>query len=121
MDITWNHLGEADRIPPPSLIKEKFCMKLEKEDYNAALSCIYNQKLAESPEFSKKAWSKLLEENLERCRKGTLARLIQEVDNVIARSGQPNFVLENLLASCKELSRTCVAANVEPTETFTRD
>lgn len=93
LDITWNHLVEADRIPPPSLIKEKFCMKLEKEDYIAALSCIYNQKLAESPEFSKKAWLKLLEENSERYRKGTLARLIQEVDNVIARSDRPNSVL----------------------------
>ncbi|PON63654.1 Tetratricopeptide-like helical domain containing protein [Parasponia andersonii] len=119
LDITWDHLVEADRTAPASLIKERLCMKLEKEDYVAALSCMRHQDLlATLPEFSKKAWSKLLEENSKRFQKGTLVRLVHEVSNIVARSDQPNPALDNLLVSCKELSRTFEEAYVEPTQTL---
>lgn len=119
LDITWNHLVEADRTPPSSLIKERLCVKLEIEDYVAALSCIRGQYLlAALPDFSLKAWSKLLEENSKRFQKGTLVRLVHEVSNITARSDQPNPALDNLLASCKKLLRTCAQAHVEPKQTF---
>ena len=110
---------EADRTPPASLIKERLCVKLEKEDYIAALSCIRSQYLlAALPDFSKRAWLKLLEENSKRFREGTLVRLIHEVSNIVARSDQPNLAFDNLLASCKELSITSAEAYVEPTHFF---
>ncbi|KAM1004377.1 hypothetical protein ACFX2J_004554 [Malus domestica] len=37
LDITWMHLTEADRIPPPPLVKEGFCTKLEKDDCRCSL------------------------------------------------------------------------------------
>ncbi|KAM1008068.1 hypothetical protein ACFX2A_004648 [Malus domestica] len=27
LDVTWMHLTEADRIPPPPLVKGRFCTK----------------------------------------------------------------------------------------------
>ncbi|KAM1539851.1 hypothetical protein FF1_004534 [Malus domestica] len=54
LDVTWMHLTEADRIPPPPLVKGRFCTTLEKDDYAAALSCITNQNLGELQAFSKK-------------------------------------------------------------------
>ncbi|KAM6551666.1 hypothetical protein CsatB_001474 [Cannabis sativa] len=111
LDITWNYLVEADRTPPASLIKERLCMKLEKEDYVAALSCIQNQGLlAALPDFSVKAWSRLFKVNSERFQEGTLVRFVQEVSNIVARSDQPNPAVDNLLESCKELTRNCVGS-----------
>lgn len=36
VETTWRHLIQADRIPPPALIKERFRLKMEKEDLVAA-------------------------------------------------------------------------------------
>ncbi|XP_062094569.1 pentatricopeptide repeat-containing protein At1g30610, chloroplastic [Humulus lupulus] len=121
LDITWNYLVEADRTPPASLIKERLCMKLEKEDYVAALSCIQNQGLLTAlPDFSGKAWSRLFEGNSKKFQKGTLVRFVHEVSNIVARSDQPNPALDNLLESCKELTRTYAEGCVGPTQTYSR-
>lgn len=121
LDITWIHLTESDRIPPPPLIKERFCTKLEKGDHVAAISCISYHNLGNLQEFSQKAWLKLLKEDTNRFSKDSLIRLIHEISILISGRDCPNPVLENLLASCKQLCRTGVTvADIKRTETFSR-
>ncbi|CAL9016112.1 unnamed protein product [Prunus brigantina] len=119
LDITWTHLMEAGRSPPPPLVKERFCTKLEKDDYAAALSCITNPNLGELQTFfSKNAWLKLFKENAERFQKDTFVRLVHEGSVLINRTDRSNPVFQNLMTACGELDRTClVGADFKPSET----
>lgn len=109
LDITWTHLTEAGRSPPPPLIKERFCTKLEKDDYAAALTCITDPNLSELQTFfSKNAWLKLFKENAEKFQKDTFVRLVHEGSILINRTDRSNPVFQNLMAACGELDRTCL-------------
>ncbi|XP_073262305.1 pentatricopeptide repeat-containing protein At1g30610, chloroplastic-like [Populus alba] len=81
LEITWKHLEQEDRIPPPLLVKERFCMMLEKEDFDSALACITTNSAGESQAFCKSAWLNVFEENAQRFRKDTLTRLMHELAN----------------------------------------
>lgn len=81
-------------------------MMLEKDDWNAALSCLLNQNMGEPHTFSKMAWLKLFKENSERFGKHTILRLINEVKVLIVGRNYPNPVLDNLLASCEDCFMT---------------
>nr|XP_034897934.1 pentatricopeptide repeat-containing protein At1g30610, chloroplastic-like [Populus alba] len=105
LEITWKHLEQEDRIPPPPLVKERFCMMLEKEDFDSALACITTNSAGESQAFCKSAWLNLFEENAQRFRKDTLMRLMHEVRVLAAQSNSPNPVLQNLLISCSDYNR----------------
>ncbi|KAG6794195.1 hypothetical protein POTOM_003433 [Populus tomentosa] len=105
LEITWKHLELVDRIPPPPLVKERFCMMLEKEDFDSALACITTNYAGESQAFCKSAWLNLFEENAQRLRKDTLIRLMHEVRVLAAQSNSPNPVLQNLLISCNDYNR----------------
>ncbi|XP_031247563.1 pentatricopeptide repeat-containing protein At1g30610, chloroplastic [Pistacia vera] len=59
LETTWKHLARVKRVPPPPLIKERFCIFLEKEDYSSALSCVTSHPVSDLPEFSKTAWLNL--------------------------------------------------------------
>ncbi|KAL2484162.1 Pentatricopeptide repeat-containing protein [Forsythia ovata] len=105
LEMTWKHLVRAERIPPPTLIAEMFCLRLEEGDYNAALSCFVSSPSTELLHvFSKKSWKKILMENGHRFQKDTLVAFIHEVSILVARS--ENLVLEHLMRSCKEFLRT---------------
>lgn len=106
LETTWNHLTKADRTPPPALVKEKFCMKLENDDYMAALACITSHSMPELQAFSNSAWLNLLEENGHRFRKDALFRLIQEVSIHTNRTELSNLAVQNLVSACKEFCRT---------------
>ncbi|XP_050288095.1 pentatricopeptide repeat-containing protein At1g30610, chloroplastic-like isoform X2 [Quercus robur] len=106
LETTWNHLTKADRNPPPALVKEKFCMKLENDDYMAALACITSHSMPELQAFSNSAWLNLLEENAHRFRKDALFRLIQEVGIHTNRTELSNLAVQNLVSACKEFFRT---------------
>ncbi|KAL0011985.1 hypothetical protein SO802_007093 [Lithocarpus litseifolius] len=106
LETTWNHLTKADRTPPPALVKEKFCMKLENDDYMAALACITSHSMPELQAFSNSAWLNLLEENAHRFRKDALFRLIQEVSIHTNRTELSNLAVQNLVSACKEFCRT---------------
>lgn len=106
LDITWMHLTKADRIPPPALIKERFCKKLEEDDYSAAISCIARTNPDDLQAFSKTAWLNLFKENAQRFQKDTLVQLVRAVSILTAQSDGPNPVFENLMTSCEELDRT---------------
>ncbi|GMY38207.1 pentatricopeptide repeat-containing protein At1g30610, chloroplastic-like isoform X2 [Fagus crenata] len=106
LETTWNHLAKADRTPPPALVKEKFCMKLENGDYTAALTCITSHSMNELQAFSETAWLNLLEENAHRFLKDALCRLIHEVSILTNRSDLSNLAVQNLISACKEFCRT---------------
>lgn len=103
LEITWKHLAATDRVPPVSLIKERFCTKLEKDDYVVALKCITNNTPKDMQPFSKLSWLNLLKENSQRFHKDTLVRLMNAASNVISNNSVPNPALVCLIQSCKEL------------------
>lgn len=103
LEITWKHLADTDGIPPVSMIKERFCAKLEKDDCVAALTCITNNPPKDLQPFSKSSWLNLFKENSERFQKGTLVRLMNEANNMVSSSSMPNPALVYLLQSYKEI------------------
>ncbi|MCL7030689.1 hypothetical protein MKW94_016401 [Papaver nudicaule] len=107
LEATWKHLIQANRAPPTPIIKERFCMKLEKNDISGAISCITStshQTTNELYAFSEKVWLYLFQNNSNRFQKDTLITLIHELNNIIAGSDRSNPILENLILSCKEFT-----------------
>ncbi|KAF5198953.1 Pentatricopeptide repeat-containing protein [Thalictrum thalictroides] len=108
LELTWKHLVQANRIPPPPLLKERFCMKLEKNDYTSAISSITNHPTNDlkMQAFSEKGWLDLLEANKHRLQKDTILKLTLKLNNLVAGSDHPHPVVQNLISSCKEFIRT---------------
>lgn len=108
----WKSLADSGRVPP-ALIKERFCMKLEQDDYVAAVSSITGHHMKELPMplFSKVAWLNLLTKNAGRFRTNSLVRLMHEVTLLVARTDMPNPVLQNLVASCQEFLKNNVTVS----------
>ncbi|XVF24234.1 hypothetical protein REPUB_Repub13aG0110100 [Reevesia pubescens] len=119
LEKTWVHMVRADRTPPLPLIKERFCMKLEKNDCVSALSCITNHGLSELQAFSKSAWLNLFKDNASRFQQETIVGLVDEVEKILGRNDSPNPVFLNLLTSSKQFLRTCylISADSNLTET----
>ncbi|KAL5834032.1 hypothetical protein ACOSQ3_017706 [Xanthoceras sorbifolium] len=110
LETTWKHLAQTGRIPPPPLIKERFCIKLENKEYVSALFCITCHTVSsDRPEFSETAWLSLFKNNSWRFEEDTLVRLLHEASIHTTRSNPPNPVLLNLISSCKEFLRTYIA------------
>ncbi|KAL1362479.1 hypothetical protein HN51_010728 [Arachis hypogaea] len=103
LEITWKHLNDTDRVPPASMVKERFCAKLEKDDYLGALSCITNIAQKDLEPFYKSWWLNLFKENSKRFQKGTLVRLMDETNNIVSNNSIPNPALVHLLQSCREM------------------
>ncbi|PPS11952.1 hypothetical protein GOBAR_AA08713 [Gossypium barbadense] len=106
LETTWEEMARDKRIPPLPLIKERFCMKLEKNDYRSAVSCIAIHPVSELQALSKSVWLNLFKENACRFQQETIIGLVEEVEMIIGKSESPNAVLDNLLASSKQISRT---------------
>ncbi|KAI4343116.1 hypothetical protein MLD38_027654 [Melastoma candidum] len=103
LEATWKYLMRMDRIPPPALIKEHFCTKLEKRDPTGALSSVFSDPGSNGPGFSKHAWSKLLKENIRRFRRDGIEGLVNEIECRLPSRTEPNPELETLLTTCKEV------------------
>ncbi|KAH7654422.1 TPR-like protein [Dioscorea alata] len=103
LEITWDHLVHSGRVPPPPIIKERFCMKLHDGEFTAAISCIETHPVTEiNNSFSQKSWLSLLQINANRIKKNTVIRLEHEVNNFLATTNQPHPVHQNLLNACQE-------------------
>ncbi|KAF7852200.1 hypothetical protein BT93_L5355 [Corymbia citriodora subsp. variegata] len=105
LETTWNHLVQADRSPPLPLIKERFCVMLEKDDYPAALSCLINHTASESQGFSRISWLKLFKHNAYRIRSESLEGLMHDATRHLASGYLPSTGLQTLVMSCKEFLR----------------
>lgn len=103
LEMTWKRLVQTERPPPPLLVMEMFCKKLEQGDYAAALSYVVNFAYDESQVFSRKSWSKFFNKNASRFPDRALDELVHEGSILLRRSENP--ALEHLLDSCKELLR----------------
>lgn len=111
LETTWKHLGEADRLPPPLLVKQMFCLKLEQKDYAAAFACVTKHPSCDLPEFSQKSWLMFFKENSRRLQNENLVGLLHEISNVYNRSGSLNLILENLNLACREYLRIHMKVN----------
>lgn len=101
--MTWKHLVNTGRDPPPLLVAEMFSMRLEQGDYAAALSYIVNFASVESQVFSRKTWSKFFLENGHQFQGRVLEELVHEGSIVLSRG--ENRAIEYLIDSCKEFVR----------------
>ncbi|KAE9593472.1 hypothetical protein Lal_00028819 [Lupinus albus] len=102
LEITWKYLANTGRIPPSALVKEMLCLKLEKDDYVSALTCITNNSPKDLQPFSKSSWLNLFKDNSQRFQKDRLVRLMNEASNVVSNSSTANPILVYLMESCKE-------------------
>ncbi|CAA0832250.1 Pentatricopeptide repeat-containing protein -chloroplastic [Striga hermonthica] len=120
LEMTWQHLVQTERAPPPLLVREMFCSKLEKGDSASALS-ITNFASTESQVYSRKTWSKFLAENADRLEESTLRELVHKGQLRLAVS-EKKSALTNLIDSCKEILRSrrtvTVVQNQEPVVVF---
>nr|XP_043624166.1 pentatricopeptide repeat-containing protein At1g30610, chloroplastic [Erigeron canadensis] len=103
LDTTWKHLIEGDQIPPPPLVQEMFCMKLKQDDYTDAFSCLICLPSTESHKYSWKSWLNRFKENPDLFQEERLLHLIDRTNTLLDRYEEPNFILLNLLKSCKEI------------------
>ncbi|KAK4440298.1 Pentatricopeptide repeat-containing protein, chloroplastic [Sesamum alatum] len=101
LETTWKHLVETGRIPPPLLVMEMFCTRLEQGDHTAAVSYLTNFASVESQVFSRKSWSKILIENGNRFGEGNVDELVNEARSILL-SGNENPALHHLIESCRE-------------------
>lgn len=102
IETTWRHLTKADRIPPPALVKERFRLKMEKDNLEAAVSSISCHPSSHQQSFSKEAWLTLLENNADCFKKESLEQLIREINVSLSKSESPHLIYQNLLESCIE-------------------
>ncbi|KAL0398176.1 UNVERIFIED_CONTAM: Pentatricopeptide repeat-containing protein, chloroplastic [Sesamum radiatum] len=100
LETTWKHLIETERIPPPLLVTEMFCTRLEQGDFTAAVSYLTNFASVESQVFSRKSWSKIFTENGHRFEEGSLHELVHEASIILTQS--ENLPLQHLIDSCRE-------------------
>ncbi|KAJ4841818.1 hypothetical protein Tsubulata_026738 [Turnera subulata] len=118
VERTWEHLARVGRAHPPPLVKERFCMMLEKDEVESALGCIATNPMMQSqaPAFSKTLWLKLLKGNAHRFGKDSLLNLMQKLNNLISACTSPSPLLQNLLTACNDFLGTEVQ-DLEPNAT----
>ncbi|XP_052202096.1 pentatricopeptide repeat-containing protein At1g30610, chloroplastic isoform X6 [Diospyros lotus] len=106
LETTWKHLAQAGRTPPPILMKEMFCTKLEQGDHAAALSLFSGHHYGELQVFSHNAWLNCLKENTHRFQKATVVRLVHEGSILASRGDSQHLVFQNLVTASEEFLRT---------------
>ncbi|ONK65740.1 uncharacterized protein A4U43_C06F440 [Asparagus officinalis] len=104
IETTWEHLIRFGRAPPPPLVKERFCIKLEEDDHFGAISCIEVYQGSDFHAFSEKSWLNLLQGNAHRFRNVTVSRLTRELKHLINENDGPCHLYQNLLNVCTKLS-----------------
>ncbi|GMI87345.1 hypothetical protein HRI_002403700 [Hibiscus trionum] len=108
LETTWEQMARVDKTPPLPLIEERFCMKLEKNEYASAVSCITAYPASQLQALSKSAWLNLYKDHASRFQPETIVGLVEHVEMVLGRNESPNPVLDNLLASSKQILRSGV-------------
>ncbi|XP_031500237.1 pentatricopeptide repeat-containing protein At1g30610, chloroplastic [Nymphaea colorata] len=96
VETAYSQLVQSGRIPPISIVKERFCYKLQQADCLGAIACVRDL-AGYSVAFSKKVWLELFKNNSQRFQRETLVRL---VDSLVTEGDQAHQALES---SCREL------------------
>ncbi|MQL83978.1 hypothetical protein Taro_016476 [Colocasia esculenta] len=110
LDTTFEHLVCSGRTPPPALVKERICLRLQDGDWVAALSCLDISEPVKLQFYSEKAWLDTLNSNLNRFDKAALSRLVSEVENLPSQGHEKSPVLQNLLNACKKIINSSTTA-----------
>ncbi|KAD7116853.1 hypothetical protein E3N88_04121 [Mikania micrantha] len=103
LETTWKHLIEGDQIPPPPIVQEMFCMKVEQDDYAAAFSCLICLPSTESHKYSRDSWVTRFRDDPKFFQRETLLRVIDWINTLSIRIEEPNIILLNLMKSCKQI------------------
>lgn len=104
IDTTWDHLIRCGRTPPPPIIQERFCIKLQENDHLSAISCVDAHRGSETHAFSEKAWLYLLQNNSHRFKNDTIFRLMRKLNHITDESDGPCHMYQNLLNACRKLT-----------------
>ncbi|CAL9174205.1 unnamed protein product [Musa hybrid cultivar] len=102
LESTWKHLVRFGRVPPPPIIKERFCIKLMEDDPVTAIACIDIHQEIDMLAFSERSWLKLLNGNAHRFKSGIMSRLAIELDAFVAQTSESLPVYENLRKACEQ-------------------
>ncbi|WCJ24390.1 pentatricopeptide (PPR) repeat-containing protein [Euphorbia peplus] len=112
LEMTWKHLAATKRIPPAALIRERFCLMVEKEDIRSAVACITSKDM-QVEGFCRDSWLNLFKENAQRFTRASVVKLMWEASDAVDRlktnsSPNPNsvIVLQNLFTSCNDFLKT---------------
>ncbi|KAJ4975361.1 hypothetical protein NE237_000467 [Protea cynaroides] len=112
VEMTWKLLVQRDEVPPPAIIKERFCMKLEEGNYAAAITCITSHQTSDVHAFSKKTWLNLFRANAHRFQEDTVVTLMHELSILIAGNEYPQPTLQKLIISCREFVKDHVTDDI---------
>ncbi|CAN1226345.1 Pentatricopeptide repeat-containing protein At1g30610, chloroplastic [Linum grandiflorum] len=111
VEITWKHLARFGRVPPPPIIKERFCRMLAERDCDSALECVAAAATdhEESPAFNRTAWSNLLKDNSHRFSRETVIQLLHKAKLLVSGNDDDvvaNSLLNTLVTVCGDFLRT---------------
>ncbi|KAF3785929.1 Pentatricopeptide repeat-containing protein [Nymphaea thermarum] len=95
VETAYSQLVQSGKIPPISIVKERFCYKLQQADCLGAIACVRDL-AGYSVAFSKKVWLEFFKNNSQRFQRETLVRL---VDSLVTEGDQAHQALES---SCRE-------------------
>ncbi|WOL03381.1 pentatricopeptide repeat-containing protein [Canna indica] len=102
LELTWKHLVHFQRVPPPPIIKERFCIKLMEDDPVGAVSCIDFHQEIDIRAFSERSWLNLLNSYVDRIRGDTILRLTHELETITAQNVEVLAVYEHLRKACRQ-------------------
>ncbi|CAN1166572.1 Pentatricopeptide repeat-containing protein At1g30610, chloroplastic [Linum perenne] len=109
VELTWKHLARAGRVPPPPVIKERFCNMLEKCDFVSAFECIAATSSEETPAFSRTSWYNLLRDNTHRLSRETVVQLLHKAKLLVSENNDVvNTPLRTLVTACDDFLRTSI-------------
>ncbi|CAN1809841.1 Pentatricopeptide repeat-containing protein At1g30610, chloroplastic [Linum perenne] len=109
VELTWKHLARSGRVPPPPVIKERFCNMLEKCDYVSAFECIAATSSEETPAFSRTSWYNLLRDNSHRLNRETVVQLLHKAKLLVSENNDDvNTPLRTLVTACDDFLRTSI-------------
>uniref|UniRef100_A0A1D1YMK8 Pentatricopeptide repeat-containing protein At1g30610, chloroplastic n=1 Tax=Anthurium amnicola TaxID=1678845 RepID=A0A1D1YMK8_9ARAE len=103
LDTTCEHLICSGRTPPPAIVKERVCLRLQDGDCVAALSCLDIDEPGQLQAYSEKSWLNILETNLTRFGEDVLIRLAYEINKLPSVSCQKRPMLQNLFTACEKI------------------
>jgi hypothetical protein len=100
LETTWEHFISFGRVPPVTLIMERFCLKLKQGHIPLAVSCITNFEESRLENISPKSWCDILLNNSNHLEEKNVAKLVEELGCLVG-SSEHKIVYENILHGCR--------------------
>ncbi|PKA62106.1 Pentatricopeptide repeat-containing protein [Apostasia shenzhenica] len=105
LEMSWDHLVSNGRIPPPAIVKELFCMKMEEDEPASAISFIAINQNMKVEAFSENSWLNLLQKKVQHVKIETLRNLLCDLrKKMISEDDRPHLMYQNLLNACERFA-----------------